>query len=101
LASECPAFGCAFADVLTDVQNALVALVRRAQRDSDFPAYSPSLVAHLLMTVIYGLLHAPAQSGACEGTPVVEPLWRLLFTALSAHQVSVAGLGEDDAVSGA
>ncbi|MCX5401504.1 TetR/AcrR family transcriptional regulator [Streptomyces sp. NBC_00102] len=101
LASECPAFGCAFADVLADVQNALMALVRRAQRDSEFPAYSPRLVAHLLMTVIYGLLHAPAQSGERGGMPVVEPLWRLLFTALSADQVSVAGLGEDDAVSGA
>ncbi|WP_327174064.1 TetR/AcrR family transcriptional regulator [Streptomyces sp. NBC_01335] len=97
LASECPAFGSAFADV----QNALMTLVRRAQRDSGFPAYSPRLVAHLLMTMIYGLLHAPAQSGERGGMPVVEPLWRLLFAALSADQVPVAGLGEEDAVSGA
>ncbi|MFJ7149054.1 TetR family transcriptional regulator [Streptomyces sp. NPDC100445] len=83
LASDCPVLARAVSDVLVEVCNALTELVRRAQRDGGLPAYSPRLVAQLLMVVMYGLLHAPAGCAEDGGASGGETLWRLLFTALS------------------
>ncbi|MEU0271431.1 TetR/AcrR family transcriptional regulator [Streptomyces sp. NPDC006307] len=107
LAADCPVLARALSDVLVEVHDVLMDLVRRAQRDSGFPAHSPRLVARLLVIVMYGLLHAPAGSAGDEGAPGGEPLWRLLFAALSGveGQGSVRGGGEaghgDEAFSGA
>ncbi|MEU9653860.1 TetR/AcrR family transcriptional regulator [Streptomyces sp. NPDC048110] len=99
LAADCPSLARALCDVLVEVRGALTELVRRAQRDSGFPAYPPRLVAHLLMIVMYGLLQAPAGCAGDHGTPGGEPLWRLLFTALSGVEVPSAVHGEGGVVS--
>lgn len=100
LAADCPILARALADVLVEVRNALMDLVRRAQRDGGFPAHPPRLVAQLLMVVMYGLLYAPGGSAELDGAPGGEPLWRLLFAALSAGEVSGPVRGEGDVVSG-
>ncbi|MFD5874698.1 TetR family transcriptional regulator [Streptomyces sp. NPDC060322] len=100
LAADCPVLAQALSDVLIEVQNALAELVRRAQRDSSLPAYAPGLVAQLLMVVMYGLLHSPAGGAGSDGASGGEPLWRLLFTALSEHKGAGTGHGEGGGVSG-
>ncbi|MER6212167.1 TetR/AcrR family transcriptional regulator [Streptomyces sp. NPDC001642] len=100
LAADCPVLALLLADVLAEVRNALMDLVRRAQRDGGFPAHPPRLVAHLLMVVVYGLQYAPGGSAEFEGAPAGEPLWRLLFGVLSAGEVSGPVRGEGDVVSG-
>ncbi|MCF2436666.1 hypothetical protein LV779_30860 [Streptomyces thinghirensis] len=37
IAADCPVLARTLADVLTEVQNALMELIRRAQRDGGFP----------------------------------------------------------------
>ncbi|RSN54709.1 hypothetical protein DMH12_16450 [Streptomyces sp. WAC 04229] len=101
LASDCPVLARALTEVLAEVQGALTDLIRRAQRDSGLPGYPPGLVAQLLMIVMYGLLHASAGYGDADGTPDGEPLWRLLFAALSAGSVPGTLSGEGGIVSGA
>ncbi|MFJ9774888.1 TetR family transcriptional regulator [Kitasatospora sp. NPDC101157] len=90
LAVHHPGLAPAPCDVLAEMHDALTDLVRRAQRDSGFPDHCPPLVAELLLIVIRGLLttaeHAD-DSSAYDNSPAIndgEPLWRLLFTALSA-----------------
>ncbi|MGW2376637.1 MULTISPECIES: TetR/AcrR family transcriptional regulator [Kitasatospora] len=84
LAVHHPDLAPARSDVLTEMHGALTNLVRRAQRDNGFPDHCPPLVAELLLIVIRGLLttaERPDHTGT--GAPGGEPLWRLLFTALS------------------
>ncbi|MER5887818.1 TetR/AcrR family transcriptional regulator [Streptomyces sp. NPDC001941] len=99
LASDCPNLERALSDVLVEVQGVLVELIRRAQREGGFPAHSPRLVAELLMAVMYGLLYRPVGPREEEG-PRGEPLWRLLFTALSAAERPEYEGGGNSAVSG-
>ncbi|WP_345634717.1 TetR/AcrR family transcriptional regulator [Streptomyces thinghirensis] len=99
IAADCPVLARTLADVLTEVQNALMELIRRAQRDSGFPPYSPRLVANLLMTVTYGVLYAPAACLESDGAHDGEPLWRLLFGALSGSGVTGSGRGDGRGVS--
>ncbi|MFE3878834.1 TetR family transcriptional regulator [Kitasatospora sp. NPDC059146] len=87
LAADCPDLANSPDDVLAEMHVSLTDLVRRAQRDSGFPTHCASLVAELLLTVIRGLLNT--RTGGAEGgadstrTPGGDPLWRLLFDALS------------------
>ncbi|MGW3039257.1 TetR family transcriptional regulator [Kitasatospora sp. NPDC001159] len=85
LAADCPNLAQSLSGVLVEMHNALTELVRRAQRGSGFPGHSPQLVAALLMIVMYGLLNAPAGCAEIAGAPGGEPLWRLLFTALTGN----------------
>ncbi|PKW05243.1 transcriptional regulator, TetR family [Streptomyces sp. 1222.5] len=100
LAADCPVLARALSDVLVEVHNALMELVRRAQRDSGFPAYSPRLVAHLVMIVMYGLLHAPPGRVDDDRVTGGDSLWRLLFDALSGADGPEVLRAGDDAVSG-
>ncbi|MER6265223.1 TetR family transcriptional regulator [Streptomyces sp. NPDC059688] len=100
LAADCPILARALSDILVEVHGALMELVRRAQRDSGFPAYSPRLVAHLVMIVMYGLLHAPPGRVEEDRAAGGESLWRLLFNALSGAGGPGPLRAEDDAVSG-
>jgi AcrR family transcriptional regulator len=100
LASDCPVLARAVADVLQEVEDSLAKLVRRAQHEGGFPPYSPRLVACLLMTVAYGLLHSPAGAGPVEDEEQEEePLWRLLFTALSRSEPPGSAQADDRSVS--
>lgn len=100
LAAECPRLTRALGDVLVEVRDSLTELVRRAQRESGFAAHPPRLVAQLLMIVMYGLLQAPRVCTDEDATPAGEPLWRLLFAALSDPKVPGVPRGEDGVVSG-
>ncbi|MFF2081761.1 TetR family transcriptional regulator [Kitasatospora sp. NPDC058162] len=86
LAVDCPELAQSPHNVLAEMHVALTDLVRRAQRDSGFPDHCPPLVAELLLIVIRGQLNTRTEG--TEGTndsctPDGDPLWRLLFTALS------------------
>ncbi|MFD5467447.1 TetR family transcriptional regulator [Kitasatospora sp. NPDC127059] len=83
LAADCPNLAQAPADVLAEMHVALTDLVRRAQRDSGFPDHCPPLVAELLLIVLRGLLNTRTECDGGTRAPGGEPLWRLLFTALS------------------
>ncbi|MER6301267.1 TetR/AcrR family transcriptional regulator [Kitasatospora sp. NPDC001539] len=100
LAADCPHLARALSGVLADMRSTLTDLVRRAQRDCGFPGHSPRLVAELLMIVMYGLLSAPAGFAESVGAPGGEPLWRLLFSALSAGGRPDSAAGGNGAVSG-
>ncbi|MBN0047143.1 TetR/AcrR family transcriptional regulator [Streptomyces actuosus] len=84
LADDCPVLARALSEVMAEVRAALVELVRRAQRDGGFAPYPPALVVQLLVIVTYGLLHTPAGCAGNDSDAGGEPLWRLLFTLLSA-----------------
>ncbi|MFJ8474848.1 TetR family transcriptional regulator [Kitasatospora sp. NPDC094011] len=83
LAADRPALAEPATDVLTEMHTALTDLVRRAQRHNGFPDHSPSLVAELLLIVVRGLLNTRPTCDNNAHTAGGEPLWRLLFTALS------------------
>jgi AcrR family transcriptional regulator len=100
LAADCPVLAEELHDVLAEVYGTLTELARRAQRDSGFPAYPPKLVARLLMVVVYGVLQAPVVCTGDPSAPGEEPMWRLLFAALSGGRAPGAVRGEDGVVSG-
>ncbi|MEV7598735.1 TetR/AcrR family transcriptional regulator [Kitasatospora sp. NPDC089797] len=83
LAADCPGLAQSPADVLAEMHVGLTELVHRAQRDGGFPEHSPSLVAELLLVVIRGLLNSRPACGDSAPAPGGEPLWQLLFTALT------------------
>ncbi|HJD83126.1 TetR/AcrR family transcriptional regulator [Kitasatospora aureofaciens] len=118
LAVDHPDLAPARCDVLAEMHDALTDLVRRAQRDSGFPGHCPPLVAELLLTVVRGLLttaertadntttddstadcggtaNTVAANSPADNSPAPrsgEPLWRLLFTALSADPAPTPAL---------
>ncbi|MEV0113405.1 TetR/AcrR family transcriptional regulator [Streptomyces sp. NPDC050844] len=99
LSSDCPVLARRLSGALGEMRDILMKLIQQAQRKGGFPAYSPALVAQLLMIVMYGLLHVPDESAGYEGAPDGESLCRLLLTALSAEAGAGLVREESGAVS--